>query len=74
VGGIPELIDETTGYLVSSGNTEKSVKEAVQAIKELIADDQLRSMKGIAARKKYESSFTLDIMWKKYLSIYLALR
>ena len=70
VGGISELVDETSGNLISAGDTEKAVSEAVQAIKELASNDELQTKKGSAARNKYENSFTLDMMWKKYLSIY----
>ncbi|MBO4704757.1 MAG: glycosyltransferase family 4 protein [Spirochaetaceae bacterium] len=74
VGGIPELVDESNGNLISAGDTEKSIAEAVKALKDLISNDELRIEKGNTSRRKYESNFTLDTMWQNYLSIYYALK
>ncbi|MCR4939984.1 MAG: glycosyltransferase family 4 protein [Treponemataceae bacterium] len=70
VGGISELVDDNTGSLIPVGKTHDSVEASVKAIKTLISDKKLIQEKGEKARKKYESYFTLDTMWKKYFSVY----
>ena len=72
VGGIPELVDESNGSLITPSDAGKMIEEAVRAVKELVQNDELRIKKGEASRKKYEENFTINSMWDKYLSVYQA--
>ncbi len=68
VGGIPEVVSNGhTGILVEPGN---GVALAA-AINELLADGSLRSRMGIAARRRYEESFTPEQMARSLANVML---
>lgn len=67
IGGISELIDEQTGYLISGDN----VDDYVQAIKDSLAQDECKKI--IAARKKVEEHFTIQKMISDIQELYLQL-
>lgn len=66
-GGIPELVDSSNGALVNNNN---AAEEAAHEIRKLLSSPQSFSSKGATSRKKYESEFNLELMWKKYLDSY----
>ncbi len=66
-GGIPELVSEENGILISSK------EDAVSAIKLLLGDkDKILSF-GKNSFQKFEKDFTLQSMWKNYKELYLDL-
>ncbi len=69
-GGIPDVVIEgKTGLLVRSNN----VTELASKLKELIQDENLRVKMGEAGKKRYETTFTLDVFEENLRSILLAL-
>lgn len=68
VGGIPELIDSTNGYLVSN-----DISQICKAIKEIIENNELKLQMEQNSYKKFLNFFTLEKMWESYKSIYKGL-
>lgn len=67
VGGVPELLDDgVEGFLI----TRNDLGMLKACLLSLIGDPQLRTMMGMAARKKYEEKFRIEDMIKKTLSVY----
>lgn len=54
VGGIPDLVDETSGILVPAGDANA----LGAAMTKLAGDADLRQRMGLAARRRYEKHFT----------------
>lgn len=73
VGGISELVDDSNGYLLHTTECSKAAIEAANKIKTLIQNPSLYVEKTNSSFEKYKESFTLPIMWKKYLSTYQTL-
>jgi glycosyltransferase involved in cell wall biosynthesis len=70
-GGVPELIDDgTTGLLAASRNYE----ELASGIRALLEKPNRIAQMGRNARKKVESSFSIERMVDAYLSLYEELR
>lgn len=67
VGGIPELIDESNGYIINSE------EEAISNIRFLLKNPDLLKEKGKNSYNKYKSSFTIDKMWNSYEELYKSL-
>lgn len=65
VGGIYELIDESNGCLINN-----NVDYAIEAIKHILSDDDLRLKMEENSYKKYKEKFTLKKMWTDYKVIY----
>lgn len=66
-GGTPELVcDGFTGYLVDPFNSE----QVVYRLEKLIKDPQLRYIMGKAGREVINEQFSIDIMTKKYTTLY----
>lgn len=68
VGGLPELVDESSGILVEKSD-EKGMKEALE---KLIRNPELRKKLGEAARLRAENMFSLDGMLAKTEAVYLS--
>jgi glycosyltransferase involved in cell wall biosynthesis len=67
VGGNSEIIqDGITGYLTKP----KNVYDIQTKIKKLLDDEQLRNQFGLVARKRAEANWTLELMLKRYQSVY----
>ena len=67
VGGNAEVVDEgRTGFLVPPDRPDLMAGRIVA----LLSDDDLRRRQGEAARRKYESSFTLARMIDAYHALY----
>lgn len=66
VGGIPELVDATSGILVPPGN---SAALAVAVARLLRSQALLRAL-GAKGRERYETDFKADVMLKKVMDIY----
>lgn len=66
VGAIPEMLDGHSGLLIPS----KDVPALVSSIKNLIEDPVLRKEIGERAQKKAVSSYSLDIVFEKYVSLW----
>ena len=67
VGGVGEIItDGNEGYLVPPRQPALMADRLVR----LLADPALRGRMGAAARLRYESSFTLDRMIRRYEALY----
>src|SRR5215203_3024672 len=66
VGGIPDLVDENVGILVSPGD----LKALGDAIATLASDAELRSKMGHAARRAYEQLFTPEAVLPLLTSFY----
>ena len=68
VGGINELVDDSNGCLI-----DNKVDSAVNAIKTILEDTELRASMENVSYEKFISNFTLEKMWKKYKDIYNSL-
>lgn len=67
VGGIPEAVEDgVEGLLVQPGDD----KALSAAIEDLLADRARAAKIGKSARKKFEKSFSLEMMIKKYEEVY----
>jgi glycosyltransferase involved in cell wall biosynthesis len=67
VGGNPEIvIDQQTGWVISSGD----VHALVEVFRSAIADEKLRSNLANEARLRFELNFTMQKMIVRYRSIY----
>jgi len=70
VGDIPYIIEDgISGLLVEY----RSVEGLASAVITLLKDKKLREDIGNAARKRIEEYFTLDIMMRRYIALYLDL-
>lgn len=65
VGGIPEILDGKNGFAV-----ENTVEDFVQAIDKIVYDESGTNTFQQEARQAYESNFTIDKMYEKYLDLY----
>lgn len=68
VGGVPELVDEETGVLVSPSDAVA----LANALKRLLGNPGLLAAMGAKGRKKYERDFKASAMIEKTLDIYRA--
>lgn len=68
VGGVSEALNPDAGLLVP--NERKAV---LTALARLANDHDLRISLGLSARARYERSFSVDSMWRKYLQLYTEL-
>ena len=67
VGGIGEaVVPGVTGFLTPAG----SIPALTDALRQLVASPALRGAMGSAARARYESEFTVDVMLRKTIAIY----
>ena len=68
VGGNPEVVEDgLTGFLVPS----KSCDEMAKKIEDLISNEKLIQMMGMAGRKRVEDKFSLNSMVRKYDTLYM---
>lgn len=67
VGGIPELVDESNGFLVDTNGS------ACSAIKKILENQTLAEQMGKSSYKKFLADYTLESMWEKYKKIYQTL-
>jgi glycosyltransferase involved in cell wall biosynthesis len=66
-GAVPEILDEgQAGLIVPPGD----VKELAEALRKLMADDELRRSLGGAAKKRFEESFHPDRVMGEILEVY----
>ena len=66
IGGVPELIkNNDSGLLVGPGNLDE-----ISAAIDRIGDPALRERLSLAARARYESMFSEDIMLGKIAALY----
>lgn len=73
VGGIPELVSEKNGYLVNMNKTtEEIAQDAASFINYITLDDSISEYTKMCnnSSNKYEESYTLEKMWKKYKELY----
>ena len=67
VGGIPAVVThEQEGFLITAGNRG----ELSMALNKLINSPQLRERMGLAARKRCQEQFSIDVTADKLLSLY----
>jgi glycosyltransferase involved in cell wall biosynthesis len=66
VGGIPEMIGESDGILVSPGRTD----ELAEALACVINDGELRQRLGTHARKRVEEQFNVDVIARRFDDLY----
>jgi len=66
VGGVRELVDDQTGILVPAGDPSS----LAAAIRELIANPQLRTLLGKNGRIKFEKNFRAEAMTEKIIAVY----
>ena len=70
VGGCSEAVaDGITGRVVRHGDQ----KHLADALRELLGNREKRLNMGNRARKNYTENFTFEIMYEKYLQLYLSL-
>lgn len=67
VGGIPELVSEENGALISNCD------EAIYEINKILLNDNVKLHKENASFVKYIENFTLSKMWNNYKELYLQL-
>jgi len=67
VGGIPEAVEDGVEGLLVQPDDEKALSGA---IKSLLKDRARSAEMGRSARKKFEKSFSLDMMIKRYEEVY----
>ncbi|MCG8038087.1 MAG: glycosyltransferase family 4 protein [Candidatus Thiodiazotropha taylori] len=70
VGGIPELIDETNGFLIDPGSHEELRDKLIEVFE---MDSQSIETMGEASRGKYLRSFTPESCLSEMRSLYLSL-
>ncbi|MEW8137641.1 MAG: glycosyltransferase family 4 protein [Candidatus Thiodiazotropha endolucinida] len=70
VGGIPELVDDSNGFLITPGNQEEL---SAALVKLLEKDEQAIAVMGAASRKKYLQSFAPETCLSEMRSLYLSL-
>jgi glycosyltransferase involved in cell wall biosynthesis len=71
VAGVPEVvIDGETGYLVDPGDVEG----LVDRMTELLADPDVRTRMGTAARIRCTAAYGIDIVAPRYLQVYEEVR
>jgi len=67
VGGVPELIDNSThGYLIEP----QDIKDLAKKIKQYIDQPELLELHGLKGREKVEKNFSLQAMTDQYLQLY----
>lgn len=66
VGGIPELIDDSCGILVSPGD----VHSLAEALGNVVQGDQMRVRLGNAALQRVRDEFDVDVIWRKIDRLY----
>jgi len=66
VGGVPELIDEGSGYLFPMGDVESMATAAV----DILSDPQKQSAMAAAARSRAVDAFSEDSQIPRYESLY----
>ncbi|MEK6954186.1 MAG: glycosyltransferase family 4 protein [Candidatus Micrarchaeota archaeon] len=66
IGGIPEIIQEESGFLFESRNASQ-IKESML---KLLRDEKARRRMGANARKRCETNFTWDLSAKGYEELY----
>ena len=68
--GVPEIsLDGITGYTVEPGNEEALANAMIRMIRE----PEQRKKMGMAARKRLEEEYTLDVMLGRLLELYTKL-
>lgn len=70
VGGIPELVDDSNGVLITPGNHDE-LQGALYAL--LAKDDQTLAAMGAASRRKYLQAFTPTACMSEMHALYLSL-
>jgi glycosyltransferase involved in cell wall biosynthesis len=68
VGGVPEIVDATTGALVAP----RDPVALAAALARLVADPALRERLGAAARRRVERDFSIDAFRQAHLDVYRA--
>lgn len=68
VGGVPELVDEKTGFLVSP----EDATALARALGQLLGNPEIRAEMGAKGRGKFERDFKASTMIEKTLGIYKA--
>ena len=68
VGGNREAINASCGYVIAPGD----VTGFRQGLLRLLADPALRAKLGAAARRRYQTEFTREIMLRKTMEVYSA--
>jgi glycosyltransferase involved in cell wall biosynthesis len=66
VGGIPDLIDESCGILLSPGD----VDGLAVALRDVVADSALRVRLGSAGLARVREEFEVDVIWRRYDELY----
>jgi glycosyltransferase involved in cell wall biosynthesis len=66
VGGIPDLIDENCGILLSPGD----VDGLAGALRDVVADSALRVRLGSAGLARVREEFEVDVIWRRYDELY----
>lgn len=67
VGGVPEIVDESIGYLIDTNNQKEGFKKA---LKKFIEDEQLRKECGVRARERVVNSFSLSEFLRRTFALY----
>lgn len=65
VGGIGEMVDSSIGILV-----ENQAAAVIDAIRSILEDRTGLEARARAARIRYESGYSADIMWTRYSALY----
>lgn len=66
-GAIPEIVDDgITGFLVDKNSPE----QIAEKLKILLENHDLRYQMGVAARKKFQEKYTLEIFEKNMLNVF----
>ncbi len=65
VGGIPELVNNESGYLIEIGN----YKEWIDKLLILINDENKRKQMGLAGYEFVKNNFTWNVVVKRFVQI-----
>lgn len=69
-GGTPEIIENgVSGFIVEPGDCN----QAVELLKKLLSDNQLKTRLGLAAKQRIEEKFSLRSMTDKYINLYASM-
>ena len=66
-GGIPEMCDSETGFILERG--EHLVEDIMEAILCLYFDENLRQKMGKAGRSRVEKYFSKEYFYSQYIAI-----
>ncbi len=69
-GGLGELVNEDTGFLIEMGDRATIVSQLREMLKKVIQQPELIEQKAVAARQRVQASFTWDVKAEQVIQVY----